>query len=265
MAMSAQDSRLLVHSVEELAMVVRKRAGRKGSRLARLTADLAQAAPNYHLIQVVDLIGGVLARQTDKITLSVGPHQALTGVLEPLNRGAAYWLTSFFAVAEGPRLTDNVILNMEQHAADLLLESHHVVEVRAWEHYAELQSAFPAVAADGRPGERAMWAIAIPSELHRGARYANLERKTTRMAQLRRGLPAREYNLTTNLMQAFPESYLETVPLPTYLQQLSEFYRTELPGLYQPVMPSGEPPGGMREALLRIADATSVSRLVIAP
>jgi hypothetical protein len=264
MAVSAQDYRILVHTVEDLARVLRKRAGRKGTRLARLAADLAQAAPNHHLLQIMETVGDVLATQTDKITLAVGPHRAMTDALDPLNRGAAYWLTSFFAVAEGPRLTDNVILSMETHTADFLLESHHVVEVRAWKYHPELQSAFPASPGEARPGEKAMWAIAIPAELHRGARYINLERKTTRLSQLRKALPERGYNLSARLVEAFPESYLQTVPYPVYLQQLSAFYKADMPGLYARVTLPGGLPGGMREALLQIARATNVDLSMIA-
>ena len=266
MPLSAADRQLAEYTVKELATILRKRAGRKGTRLARLIAELEAAVPGRHLLQIIDTLGDVLAKQADELSLSVATHADALARIEPLNRGSAQWLTAFFATAEGPDISDVVVRNLEQLSSDFLLESHHVVEHRIRKHFPVLQQKFPQLPGDGdRPGQMAMITVALPAQLHRGARYYNLEGKKTALAALRRQLPARDVNVTTLLNTAFPDSRVRSMAYRDFLHELSAFYKREVPLVYTSATLPTRGTGGIREALLQIARITEVPESIIVP
>jgi len=249
-------ARELVETLGDVMRAVRRKARRRGSRLSVLADRLAAAFPADQLFKVMDEVGLALGRQTDNVLLAVDPHAAVRASVVDINQGAKAWLAAFHGPMQGRTITTSVVREIEQLTADFLLESHHVVESRVRSIYAQQLKAY------WKPGTsevdpQRMITIAIPAALHRGARYAPIEAKTARLAALRDTLPDQLFNLTDALLKRFPDSYLKSTPFPTYLRELAEFYRTNLPGLYPKVtLPDGRS-GGLLEALQRIAQDTN--------
>jgi hypothetical protein len=201
------------------------------------------------------VLGNALGRQTDALLFLVGPHTTVQGKVRNLNDGSKAWLTAFHGPMQGRRVTLDVVQEIEETAADFVLESHHVAEARIRKFYGtDLRAYWKPGTTDVDPDR--MITIAIPSGLHRGARYAPLEAKSARLKALRKKLPSRKFNLTDELIARFPDSYLSSTPFPTYLRDLAVFYKAKLPDLYPEVaLPNGEK-GGILAALKLIAKDT---------
>ena len=249
--------RLLLATFADVMRAVRRNAGRRGSRLAVLAQKLKRAFPDDLFFRMFDTMADALGRQTDQVLLLVGNHAAVKGTVRNVNDGSMAWLTAFHGPMQGRRVSTNVAREIEQTAADFLLESHHVAEARIAEFYPNELRAYwkPGTTV---PDPELMVTIAIPSGLHRGARYAPIEAKSARLQALRRALPDRDYNLTAELIKKFPPEDLRTKPFPTYLRELAEFYKRQLPDLYPEVtLPNGQK-GGILAALKKISADTGV-------
>lgn len=248
---------LLMATFADVMRAVRRNAAKRGSRLTVLSQKLKRAFPDDLFFRMFDMMADALGRQTDEVLLLVGSHGGVKGTVRNVNDGAMAWLTAFHGPMQGRRVSLNVVQEVEETAADFLLESHHVAEARVARFYANELRAYwkPGTTV---PDADLMITIAIPSGLHRGARYAPIEAKSPRLKGLRQVLPSRQYNLTDELIKAFPDSRLQTLPFPTYLRELAQFYKTQLPDLYPEVtLPNGQK-GGILAALKRISADTGV-------
>lgn len=254
------DQKKIINTFRRIAWVVKKKAGKQGSHLQIVSRRLAQHFPGDQIFRLLDVVGDFLGRRTDALTLRVDTHGTVAGSLTELNRASKAWLIAFFGPAQGTNFGKRILADLEATAADFVLESHHAVPREARKFYSRELAVFP-------PDERetAMIAIAIPAGLHRGARYYPLEGKSPRLKQIRDSLPDRQYNLTDRMRSRFTEDYMSRTPFPTYLKELSEWYKSELPELYKHTDLPGGGRGGIREALILIAQKTNVDVNVIAP
>jgi hypothetical protein len=271
MALSVKSKQRIIKIFEQISWALKRKAGRKGTRLGVVATRLTKAFPGDRIFRMLNVAGDYLARRTDNLALSTGPHGTVKVPLSDLNRASKAWLIAFFGPARGTKFGREALEELEGTTADFVLESHHVVPMELAERYKAELAAF--VTEIGKPPNiDAMITCAIPAGLHRGARYYPLELKSPRLAKLRKSLPSRGYNLTDSLRTEFSVAKVANMPFDEYLTKLSAFYRKELPELYREVALPGGGKGGIREALLQVADAydktpisAGNSRKLIAP
>ncbi|MEV6596581.1 hypothetical protein AB0M36_06880 [Actinoplanes sp. NPDC051346] len=257
MTLSTATKSKIIARFEKIAQLMRRRAGRRGTRLAVVVQHISDAFPKDRVFHLLDVVGHSLAKRTDELVLITGKHTDVQDQIRDLNRAGKVWLTTFMGPAQGNTITRQLVVEIEQSAADFIFESHHVVEARLRTRYPELRNAFAS-------GDE-MITVAIPSGLHRGARYAPLEARTVKLKQLRDALPDRDFNLTALLMTKFDDAYFATPgkDYRTFLTELSGFYKQHLPEMYKPAGPAAT--HGIHAALVQIATKTGVSPSILVP